>query len=723
MEILEPAAPTRRQAPARRPGRGCDKLRGPSRAEVVGSAVAGVVALGAIVGWEIAHPTLPVPFELGAAARTHGAAAWVGRLPMAVAAVGGLVALYMFMARTAERRVAVYAVAVLATVPAWFVHGRTMTGAMVPMACSAAVLGGLGIAALDRQAGVRVRASGVVAAIAAAVVSVMATRWGAPNRGLAVVAGAPVVAVAATALLWGRRNWATGNRQQATGNARADMAAAAVAIAVVGAAVIGACVRPDGALAEVMLGARAGGVALPTTFEAPVAAIAYGLVPWTPLVPFALARRPSSAGHLATMIAAVLAIGIHAALAPRTGSSTIVGVAAIAGAVAAMLRSLEETRRPAVALVATVAVVGWLVAHDVGLSPDRVLVAFGASDTAMPTAQAAASSLAIRSSVWLCMVLTCAALVTPRAWLPAGRGLAIVAGGVFAGLVLRTHAYPELLMRLSPGAAFDAWAKRHRTGEPLGLVGVDPRAVAFAPGTAIVPQVDAPSAGRWLAAADHGIANEPRRFLALAATELPRVNAEYRAAHAHNVPVLAGRGGATLLAASALAANERSESPLDAIVLDTPPSALRPLGAVLDETLDALGWELVDDQGRRIDAVPRGSRRAHVRIVVRVRAGSGAGARASAKLGGHCTFLHVDHSPARFSAEHKETAYPMALWQDGDVVIDDFEVKLGPQFRAGSYRMFWGVGVLPCEGDRRMHVTSGATDGHDRIPAGILEVR
>ena len=53
----------------------------------------------------------------------------------------------------------------------------------------------------------------------------------------------------------------------------------------------------------------------------------------------------------------------------------------------------------------------------------------------------------------------------------------------------------------------------------------------------------------------------------------------------------------------------------------------------------------------------------------------------------------------------------------------DFDVKLPAHFRAGSYRMFWGVGALPGEDDRRMHVTSGPNDGRDRIPAGSLEVR
>jgi hypothetical protein len=103
-----------------------------------------------------------------------------------------------------------------------------------------------------------------------------------------------------------------------------------------------------------------------------------------------------------------------------------------------------------------------------------------------------------------------------------------------------------------------------------------------------------------------------------------------------------------------------------------------------------------------------------VRVLVRSR---------SAGINAYCTFLHVDHSPARFSAEHRDLPYPMVLWRAGDVVVDDFDVKLPAHFRAGSYRMYWGVGVLPCEDDRRMHVTSGPNDGRDRIPAGTLEVR
>jgi hypothetical protein len=348
------------------------------------------------------------------------------------------------------------------------------------MACAAIVLAALGIAVLDERASDRAKRLALGTAMLAAVSSVAASRWGVPNRGIAAVVAVPAIAVGAAATLWGRGSASASGQGPETGPTRRTAGAALLALGAVIAGValaLGVSGR-EGSLADVVLGARASGAGK-ATFEMPVA-LAYGLVPWTPFVPFALARRPRSAAHLALMIAAVLAVAAHGALAPRTGASTLVGVAAVAGAVAMMLRSLEDSTRPAAALVGSVLAIGWLVAHDVKLAPERVLVAFGATNAAIPAAHAAASSLAIRSSIWLCMTLSAVALVVPRAWLPAGRGLAIVAAGAFAGLVLRVHAYPELLSRLSPGAAGSGSAvpRESRTAHVRVPGHVRPRVVA-----------------------------------------------------------------------------------------------------------------------------------------------------------------------------------------------------------------------------------------------------
>jgi hypothetical protein len=154
-------------------------------------------------------------------------------------------------------------------------------------------------------------------------------------------------------------------------------------------------------------------------------------------------------------------------------------------------------------------------------------------------------------------------------------------------------------------------------------------------------------------------------------------------------------------------------------VLDRAPTTLsHELDAVLGDRLDLLGWDITDEAGDTSGRAPmlRTGKKAHIRFYLRPHEGA-------PPLAGYCTFVHVDNSPSRFSAEHKTYRYPTALWRGGDVVVDDFEIVLPPTFRSGSYALYWGVGVLPCEDDRRLAITHGPNDGHDRVPAGRLEVR
>lgn len=139
-----------------------------------------------------------------------------------------------------------------------------------------------------------------------------------------------------------------------------------------------------------------------------------------------------------------------------------------------------------------------------------------------------------------------------------------------------------------------------------------------------------------------------------------------------------------------------------------------PLGAVLEDRLELIGWDLLGDDQEVLAFVPRRTRHARLRLLLRARASA---------IHGYCTFIHIEHSPTRFSSEHRQLTYPMPAWHRGDVIADDFDVTLPAHFRAGAYQVFWGVGLLPCEDDKRMHVTSGPSDGRDRVPGGSLEVR
>jgi hypothetical protein len=295
-----------------------------------------------------------------------------------------------------------------------------------------------------------------------------------------------------------------------------------------------------------------------------------------------------------------------------------------------------------------------------------------------------------------------------------GRGAVAAAAGVLAGTFLRLFAYPTVIHRMSPGGALEEWDKRKRPGDILGFLHVDASQVrsagAIDGGGPTLPSAE--SAARWLGESTHA-----RHFLAFAAGELPRLNAAYRAKHGTNVPVLSGAsgGGAFLLAGSALGSGERNDNPLEAVVRSSPPEGLTAAAARVGDSLTVLGWRLRDEDGRTASAIP-GRTTMHLEIAIAVDA-------EGTPPGGHCTFVHIDHLPTRFSSEHREHPYPMSLWRKGDVVIDDFTVQLPAHFHPASYPLYWGVGVLPCEDDRRLPVLSGPSDGHDRVALGRLEVR
>ena len=82
--------------------------------------------------------------------RAFGLHEWAGRLPLGLWGLLGLGATYVLVRRLSDRRSALFAVLVLATMPLYFLHARTMLGDIVTMAALALALAGLGLAVFER---------------------------------------------------------------------------------------------------------------------------------------------------------------------------------------------------------------------------------------------------------------------------------------------------------------------------------------------------------------------------------------------------------------------------------------------------------------------------------------------------------------------------------------------------------------------------------------------
>jgi 4-amino-4-deoxy-L-arabinose transferase-like glycosyltransferase len=288
------------------------------------------------------------------------------------------------------------------------------------------------------------------------------------------------------------------------------------------------------------------------------------------------------------------------------------------------------------------------------------------------------------------------------------RAPALALGGAVVGFVLCFFYYPALANQLSPKEVFESYRKVC-PGAPLALLGVGGRTAAYYAGGQPQTLNDPASAYGWLVAGGPG----QRRCLAMKAEELPKLNQLWREKQPEprtNLPVLDARSSQIVLAASTLGNSEKNENPLSAIVLSAPPHPQHAINANMEDKLEVLGIDLLDERGKFVDGIAPG-KTYHLKTYYKVLAPVTTEWEA---------FIHIDGYHRRHNGDHKPMngKYPMALWLPGDLLVDDHEFKLEPNFTPGTYSIYFGLFV----GDTRLKVKSGPNDGDNRINGGPLRV-
>jgi hypothetical protein len=284
------------------------------------------------------------------------------------------------------------------------------------------------------------------------------------------------------------------------------------------------------------------------------------------------------------------------------------------------------------------------------------------------------------------------------------------------GFVLCFGYYPALANQLSPKEVFESFARVHCGNEPLALLGVGGRTAAYYAGGQVETLTDTQRAFQWLLATE-GTGHCTRRYLATRAEELPKLNQLYRQhTHAHgepaqNLPVLDARSSQILLIGSSLLAGEKNQNPFSKILLSGPPNPQHKLTVDMEDKLEVVGYDLTDPSGKLIDVVGPG-RKYHMRTYYKVLAPVTTEWEA---------FIHIDGFRRRHNGDHKplDGKYPFSLWLKDDLIVDDYEFSLEPNFSPGTYTVFFGLFV----GDNRMKVISGPNDNDNRIDGGPLRVQ
>ncbi len=295
-------------------------------------------------------------------------------------------------------------------------------------------------------------------------------------------------------------------------------------------------------------------------------------------------------------------------------------------------------------------------------------------------------------------------LEVARNWLGSRSGVATTAIASFGG-VLSVSYYPALAAQLSPKRTFAVYAEISKSGEPLGVLGVAESLARYYAGRNAHWLESPGAASNWL---DSG---RGRRFLITRASDLPELNARYRARFSprRNLPVLDARSSELFLVSNRL--GERvNRNPFESMLLARRPSVQHPLDANLGHRLEVVGWELVDDTGVLAREL-RPGRPYELRLVYEVV--------------GHLsddweTFVHIDGYGRRFNADHAplEGKYSLGLLQPGDVIVDRHRMVVDPNFTPGNYELYFGL----YRGNRRLPVERGAHDAN-RLDAGTFRIR
>ncbi len=279
--------------------------------------------------------------------------------------------------------------------------------------------------------------------------------------------------------------------------------------------------------------------------------------------------------------------------------------------------------------------------------------------------------------------------------------------GAVVGFVLCFSYYPALANQLSPKEVFASYEQAHRDGEPLGLFGVGGRTAAYYAGGQPASFSDTAGAYGWLMGG-----GGTRRFLAMKAEELPKLNQLYRerVQPRLNLPVLDARSSQIVLVASTLG-DDKNQNPLNEILLSQHPNPQHKLEVNMEDKLEVLGYDITDGSGHLVDSIAPG-RKYRMRTYYRVLAPVTTEWEA---------FIHIDGFHRRHNGDHKpmDGKYPFSLWLKDDLLVDDYEFGLEPNFSPGSYTLYFGLFV----GETRLKVKSGPSDGDNRIDGGPIRVQ
>ncbi len=692
-----------------------------------------------------------------------GASELGARLPIALCALGALMAVYWAGSQLLRKRAALLATLALGTMPLFVLEARQLATDAPLCAALALSLGGLGRAVWPpdgrrRARDLAIAAAGLVVGSFAggallgfalpvlAVVGALLVGWGlspsdaqapAPDDGTG-----PLAAPGAGPDLPAGRALGPSSLPP---TARLAWAAVLIALAVAAVALVpAALVHPTAGKYSFWLGgvARTGTT---HTFDALVRQLGFGLFPWSAVAVFALARpliRLDGEGtstnprlafvELYLLLFAGFGFALSSTLNIVTGDARYVALPAIALAVGALLDEALEGLRPEPVTGLLMATGTMIIARDFFLAPEELASVAVGEKVKWPAVVAVgdlflAIGMVAAAGIYAGLAARARALgrvaapdltaakpyrrVIDRLALDGGRfGLQIAIGcAIVFAFYLAQYLVPRLSTHLSFKPVLESYGKFARAGEKIGRYRVEGHGSNF---YSQQTMVDLPTQARVV----DFLRDSQRVFAMVAADELAALDAACKQA---NVPyyIVDASSSRFLLMTNRLDPGKPDQNPLTKNVWmpassssdAKPPWTWRvPVSATFADAFELVGADFPETI-RRPGKIP-------LDLIFRVKGKS---------PGSYKIFVHFDGPAApRVIGDHDPLGktFSTSFWLPGEYVRDHYETDVPLMTTpAGTYAVY--VGFWPGGEGKRLKVTTGPNDGVDRVRLGTIEIK
>jgi 4-amino-4-deoxy-L-arabinose transferase-like glycosyltransferase len=444
------------------------------------------------------------------------------------------------------------------------------------------------------------------------------------------------------------------------------------------------------------------------TFEWVVRQTGFGLFPWSALAFFALGQPLATSdeerlppARMALLFFAAFAFALATVRGLLVGEGRFAALAPIALALGAFLD--DQFERPPERIVALLAGVGTiLLARDLFLEPQELFSVHTLEKVKWPPTLEG-KHLLLGSGILFSLAI----------WFGVGMRKRLAIWGAVAvalgfSLLLTQQMVPALSQHLSPRRVLDAYRRASPEGTPLAryrVVGEGASALRAAPG----PTLSSPQELVTF------LSTPPRAFAVIAAEEMATVDEALKLAR---VPyaVLDASSSRLLLLTNRLGAGESDQNPLRANVWmashegDKPPW---PTPRVVTSSVFVEAVQLIGADFPTTIHRPGGFKLTlYFRVLRKPPAG-------------HNIFVHMaTPGEALVNGDHEPVGgtFPTAHWVPGEYIRDvhtvDFPLAVTS---SGTYTLF--VGMWPGGNRPGIKITSGESDGSNRVPLGSVVVK